>query len=549
MKMWFKALLSVFAAAVVSACNMSSQIPASQSAVSNNANVAIFESQAENSIRVATWNVEHLAYPIDKGCKPRTQSELQALKEYARNLDADVVALQEVASKQAVELLFPATDWQLVMSSRANSEAYVCRENGFASTQQKVAFAVRKPLEVTAVEQLSELALERPGLRFGLAIQVQANNEILSILNVHLKSGCFVDDFQRSDSSACSTFGKQVPILDAWIENKEQQHMPYVVLGDFNHRLSAPYNRLTRTLNTRQDGTKASLSIATQNLIGCHPRYPAPIDHIAVGKLPGSLSPQNVHVHTFTDMSESAMLSDHCAVSLDLTHKTYPLSTAVAWQTKSQEYALISQAIYQDASTAITQQKPSKPWAVVMDVDETVLDNSGYQVWLDQTGSKYSEASWNEWVKSGNAGLVPGVKGFIETVFKHGGKIVLITNRNKQLDGFTWRNLQALNLPISEQTTCLLGRSDADKAAMKKPAYVNDKDLRREQVQKGSADCYSASHAKNSIWRTPYIISMQVGDNIEDIDHVLQESANASELLERWGKDIFILPNPMYGSW
>lgn len=547
LKMCSLAISSLFAALLVSGCNATSAVSPSEPSM---AIATEFHNTANAGIRIATWNVEHLAYPIDQGCRPRTQQEFNALKLYASELQADVVALQEVASKEAVQQLFPSDDWQVVMSNRPDSEAYVCRESGRPSSQQKVAFAVRKSLEIKSVEQLSELALDSRGLRFGLSVQIQLDQEILSLLNVHLKSGCFVDDYQKSDSSSCATFAKQAPILDSWIEQKEQQRSPYVVLGDFNHRLSAPYNRLTRAITTNQDGKAASLQLLTQNLIGCHPRYPAPIDHIAAGALPNSLIAQNVFIHRFNNMQESEMLSDHCAVSVELKPRHFPLTSAVKWQTESKEYSLISQAIYRDASKAIAKPKTTnKPWVVVMDVDETVLDNSAYQVWLDETGGKYTSQSWNDWVQAGQAGLVPGVKKFMETVTEHGGKFALVTNRDKRFDGFTWRNMLALDLPISEQNTCLMGRSDADKAAVKDARYTNDKDLRREQVTTGRASCYSASHAKLPSWQVPHTIIMQIGDNIEDIDHVLQESAVSSKILERWGKDVFILPNPMYGSW
>lgn len=273
-----------------------------------------------SKLKIATWNVEHLAYPIDQGCKPRNLTELQALQSYAAKLEADVVALQEVASREAVHLLFPEQEWQVIMSSRPDSSSYECRGNGFASTQQKVAFAIRKSLNVQSVEQNSDFGLDSPGLRYGLVVNIQNEDVNLEILNLHLKSGCFVDDFLRSDSTSCQTFAEQAPILDSWIEEREANQVPYMVLGDFNHRISAPYNRLTRTLRNNQNGSVSTLNIATRDLIGCHPRYPAPIDHILVGALPSTLKTNNVSVHFFDDMSEEEMLSDHCAISVELTN-------------------------------------------------------------------------------------------------------------------------------------------------------------------------------------------------------------------------------------
>ena len=95
-------------------------------------------------LKVVTWNVEHLAYPLNTGCKPRTLSDIEAMKAYANSLNADIFALQEVASKEALKQIFPQSEWQLIVSNRAASPAYTCRKTGALSTQQKVAFAVKK---------------------------------------------------------------------------------------------------------------------------------------------------------------------------------------------------------------------------------------------------------------------------------------------------------------------------------------------------------------------------------------------------------------------
>jgi predicted secreted acid phosphatase/exonuclease III len=505
---------------------------------------------SQSKFKIATWNVEHLAYPIDQGCKPRTPAELAALQTYASGLQADVVALQEVASVEAVHLLFPEQDWQVIMSARPDSSSYECRGNGFTSTQQKVAFAIRKSVTVESVEQNTDIGLGSPGLRYGLAVKINKEGETLELLNLHLKSGCFVDDFRRSDSASCQTFAEQAPILDRWIETREERNTPYIVLGDFNHRLSAPYNRLTQILKNNSDGSASSLHIATKDLLGCHPRYPAPIDHILVGALPATLNSDRVYVHRFNDMTEEAMLSDHCAISVELSMDIPTLSPSVKWQTKSKEYQLITQAIYRQATEALlAKQYERDSWVVAMDVDETILDNSAYQVWLNMTGGSFSTESWNEWVRSGEARLVPGAKDFIETVFSAGGKVALITNREKSLDAYTWDNMLQMQIPINENNTCLVGRSKADKASMQDSRYKNDKDLRREQITFGNASCFSSSQTANSNWNKPHTIVMHIGDNIEDIDLLQQETANPTELLKRWGADIFVLPNPMYGSW
>ena len=226
----------------------------------------------------------------------------------------------------------------------------------------------------------------------------------------------------------------------------------------------------------------------------------------------------------------------------------HPLTNSVKWQTKSKEYQLITRGIYQQAESQLSNMTlPNSPWVVVMDVDETILDNSAYQVMLDQSGTHFSPQTWNNWVSSQQATLVPGAATFIQTVFSLGGKIALVTNREKSLDGNTWQNLSNL-IPITLENTCLIGRSQADKDAINGHSIVNDKDLRRQQLTAGKADCFSTKSVQSS-WQSAHTIVMQIGDNIEDVNGITQEHANVDDLIKRLHKNIFILPNSMYGSW
>lgn len=268
-------------------------------------------------VSVATWNVEHLAFPASLGCKARSDGELSALQEYAKTIKADIVGLQEVASIEAVRLLFPESKWQIVMSERPDTEAYECRESGSPSTQQKIAFAVKNAIDVKDVIQHNEFGLDSPGLRWGLEIKVDSVIGKVSLLNVHLKSGCFVDNYSRSDRDSCATFAKQFPILDAWVESKEQSKKPYIMLGDFNHRLSAPYNHATMQLFSNLDNSESSLQNTTAQMIGCHPYYPAPIDHIFVGNMLNLSVAESTSIY-FDNMEPGAMLSDHCAITATL---------------------------------------------------------------------------------------------------------------------------------------------------------------------------------------------------------------------------------------
>ena len=152
------------------------------------------------NLKIATWNVEHLAERNGEGCRPRYDEDYAELREYAKNLDADIVALQEVESTAAVARVFPEEDWSIVISQRPPSEPYECYDNGNPSTQQKVAIVIRKGIEFEHEDDFRELALGIEGLRYGVVIRLTATPVPFDILAVHLKSGCFVEDYSTSDT-------------------------------------------------------------------------------------------------------------------------------------------------------------------------------------------------------------------------------------------------------------------------------------------------------------------------------------------------------------
>ena len=228
--------------------------------------------------------------------------------------------------------------------------------------------------------------------------------------------------------------------------------------------------------------------------------------------------------------------------------KSHTLSNAGIYQTSSKEYPVLSSFVYGQAISALPTRFANGD-VVVMDVDETVLDNSTYQKERESAGLGYSSQSWAEWVKREEATLVPGVAAFIDEVVARNGKVALITNRNKALDSHTWNNLLAQGLPLTTSNTCVVGRTAEDKEAVGQEGMVNDKDLRRMQLTQGKIACSNTSKDVSSTWAVPHTIIMQIGDNIEDVGGVTQESANVELLMPRVGTEIFILPNPMYGSW
>ncbi|MBO6546814.1 MAG: endonuclease/exonuclease/phosphatase family protein [Balneolaceae bacterium] len=509
----------------------------------------------DGKIRLVTWNIEHLAENNGEGCVARDESDYVKLRNFAATMDADVVALQEVESVKAVARVFPENEWDIILSDRPDSGSYECRGTGRPSTQQKVAFAIRKGVEFENMGSFDELAIGNPGLRYGLIIKLKGASEPIEVMNIHLKSGCFVNDYSASDRAACETFERQVPVLDKWVEQKVKEETPFVILGDYNNRITTPDNHFWQDLED-MDGNQISIRSSMENVRGCHPRYPDPIDHILLGPKSSKLlveSSQDVYYFGMTPetMTEDDMLSDHCPISVDLwSTEPYPVSTAVRWTQNSAEYKLITENLYNIAVEILAEMNICEPWVVIMDVDETILDNSEYNRRRDKLGLGYTPESWASWVREESATLVPGSSDFISNVMLAGGQIVLITNRDRTLDQHTWNNLEKLGLPITRTNTCLIGRSKEDIDAVGKSGIVNDKDLRRQNILNGEGEsCWAEFPGAKSSWNTKFILVMEVGDNIKDFAKTTQENVNYEAFLKRQGKDILILPNAMYGSW
>ncbi|MFQ3580427.1 MAG: HAD family acid phosphatase [Chloracidobacterium sp.] len=180
-----------------------------------------------------------------------------------------------------------------------------------------------------------------------------------------------------------------------------------------------------------------------------------------------------------------------------------------------------------------------QPPAVIMDLDETVLDNAGFQSFLDRESKGYEQATWERWEREfpTEVGLVPGAKAFITEAERAGVTVVYISNRTDR--DATMAALRRNGLSVDGMADRLLLRAD-----------TSDKTGRRKIVE------------------DRYRVLLYVGDNLRDFSEVfvtpkLQPDASDAERLTalaarraaveqrayRFGTDWFLLPNPVYGEW
>jgi 5'-nucleotidase (lipoprotein e(P4) family) len=200
----------------------------------------------------------------------------------------------------------------------------------------------------------------------------------------------------------------------------------------------------------------------------------------------------------------------------------------VRWFRTSAEYRALTRQTYATATARLPELSrglPSQSWAVILDADETVLDNSEYQRRRFMVDSGYTEATWAAWVNERAAPPVPGAPEFTRAVHAAGGRIAIVTNRADSLCAATRMNLQTAGV-------------EADLVLCQTPG-PSDKNPRFQKVQNGTA----------SAGVPPLTVVAWVGDNILDFPGMSQSSRNDPRALDAFGVRYFILPNPMYGSW
>ena len=137
----------------------------------------------------------------------------------------------------------------------------------------------------------------------------------------------------------------------------------------------------------------------------------------------------------------------------------FDLKPGTDWVANSPEWAEDAEAVFADAVIYIEQvatRRAPGTWAVVLDADETIINNVQYQIERDKLGVGFSQESWTEWTAREEATLVPGAKEFIEAVYANGGLVAIVTNRSDREQLATENNLAALGLERGEDFHVLL---------------------------------------------------------------------------------------------
>jgi 5'-nucleotidase (lipoprotein e(P4) family) len=165
--------------------------------------------------------------------------------------------------------------------------------------------------------------------------------------------------------------------------------------------------------------------------------------------------------------------------------------------------------------------------AVVVDVDETVLDNSRYQAELVLRGLAFDPETWRAWCERAEAGAVPGAVAFLNYAARRGVSVFYITNRSEAEKAGTIANLRKLGFPNPSEERVMVRENNAS----------SSKDSRRSKVA------------------SRFQILLFAGDNLSDFngDFTGKPTAERAAQVDReqaeFGLHFIVVPNPMYGDW
>lgn len=209
---------------------------------------------------------------------------------------------------------------------------------------------------------------------------------------------------------------------------------------------------------------------------------------------------------------------------------TYALPNDLQWVRDAAEYQAVVLQTYRAATTRVEQQAASRApgtWAVVLDADETVINNLQYQIERGRLGLGFTAESWNAWVKRREATPIPGAARFLSRVRALGGRIAIVTNRL----GSECPDTEAVFRAHQLAYDVMLCRPDGT---------PSDKNPRFNSVERGQAFGLAA----------PLEVVAIIGDNILDFPGLSQAMrAGGEAAFAEFGVRFFLVPNPMYGSW
>ena len=224
---------------------------------------------------------------------------------------------------------------------------------------------------------------------------------------------------------------------------------------------------------------------------------------------------------------------------------SWDLLNSVLWIQTAAERRALSTQIYRQAKPMLDAALEDPDWtasleqgegsselppAIVLDVDETVLDNSDFQAQLIIDNIKFRRPHWQEWCRKEKAPPIPGALEFTKYAAQRGVTVMYLTNRRHEVEEATRNNLAKFGFPLKVDEDTLYTRGE------KEEWDISDKSSRRTDIA------------------TRYRVLLLFGDDLNDFvsgtrRSLAERDAVVAEYDEYWGIKWFVLPNPEYGGW
>jgi len=173
---------------------------------------------------------------------------------------------------------------------------------------------------------------------------------------------------------------------------------------------------------------------------------------------------------------------------------------------------------------------PAQPPAIIVDSDDTIFDNTPFEVRALKQGKTYDDKLWKEWVAEATTDAVPGAADFLAYAKSRGVTVFYVTNRDADEEAGTRLRIERLGFPLDPNVDTVLVRGEREEWKS------SDKSGRRAYV--------AAS----------YRVLLLAGDDLNDFANARDKNvADRYQIVADkgawWGTKWFMVPNPMYGSW
>lgn len=233
----------------------------------------------------------------------------------------------------------------------------------------------------------------------------------------------------------------------------------------------------------------------------------------------------------FSAYSGATFLSSSSAEKQQAAAPDYEyLVGATLWTQSSAEFRALSYQSFNYAKLLFdrdmkTKHREKLKRAIVVDVDDTVMDNSPYEASLILKHKDFTAADFTDWCKRRVAGALPGSVEFLKYARAKGARVFYVTNRRPEDKECTSENLTKLGFPDVGDETLLL-RAD-----------TSSKEPRRKMIA------------------SKYRIVLLIGDNLNDLAQVFEKksiverSAAVDAIKDQFGSRFIVIPNAMYGEW